>query len=107
MNEGDPHECPEGLRITDGPRYTLRQRAWGPGQKFYKVQDLDTNQIFYLTAYESAFKVGVKLSTFKWNLKNNKTQFNNRWEVQRIPRFVFIEKTGRTHKVIRDYFYRY
>lgn len=101
--------CPEGMRITDGPRYTLRRASWGTDQKFYKVTDLGTGREYYRTSLEASVICGVNFRTFKSRLSKKKTKaiFHNRWEVQRVPRFIFEKMTGRTHKIIRDFFWRY
>jgi len=105
----DAHECPEGVRITDGPRYTLRRVPWRPDQKFYKVTDLGTGIEYYRTSLEAALLCEVNFRTFKSRVSKHKvkTLFHNRWEVQRVPQFVFAKETSRTHKIIRDYFWRY
>lgn len=114
MENGYELTLPEGLRISDGPRMSVREVPWPPGVHFYKVTDLETGRYSYCTSVETALKVGRSLRAFRraYNRKRKENGvarviFGARYHITRVPKMVFIQKTGRKYDEVREYFYRY
>lgn len=99
---------PEGVRLSEGPRYCVKQVPWSRQQAFYQVHDLETNDLRYLTAWETRQFVKVSLNAFKKRfVKRRPGVFHRRYKVSRIPKYLFIKRTGRTHSEVREYFYKF
>jgi hypothetical protein len=111
--DGTEISCPEGMRVNDGPRMAIRQEDWPMGVHFYEVTDLETNKCYNLPSVEASLKCGVSLKEFRrWynRLKKNRTGdfiFNGRYQIKRIPKYLFIKRTKRRYRETTEYYYRY
>lgn len=102
--------CPEFLRISEGPRLKVIKKPWPKNQKFYYTLDLDTGKEYWKITSETRILCGMAYDGFrkKMKAKNLKNKaIKARFLVHRIPKIVFIAKTGRLHDEQRDYFYKY
>jgi len=105
-------KLPEGMRITDGPRMSVRQVDWPKGVHFYKVTDNLTDECSYLTSVETALKCGISLGEFRrWYnrlRKNRSGEFLfEQYLIERIPKYLFVRITKRYYDEVTEYFYRY
>ena len=102
--------CPEFLRLSEGPRFTKIKMPWVKNQKFYHIFDLDTGKDYYKPTTEARMLCGMTRNGFRIKMKSKtmrRKAIRTRFLVDRIPRLVFITKTGRLTDEQRDYFYKY
>lgn len=102
--------CPEFLRISEGPRLKVIKKPWLKNQKFYYTLDLDTGKEFYKTTSETRTLCGMAYDGFRKKMKSKALRskaIRARFLVNRIPKIVFIAKTGRKYDEQREYFYKY
>ena len=102
--------CPEFLRLSEGPRLKIKKIPWPKNQKFYYTLDLDTGKEYYKTTSETRTLCGMAYDGFRKKMKAKKLRnkaIKARYLVHRIPKIVFIAKTGRDYDEQTEYFYRY
>jgi len=106
--------CPEGMRITDGPRMAVWPAPWPPGVHFYEVIDLESDKVFLCTSLEAAIKCGKTPESFRWAYRRRRKKYgagnviiNRQWQIKRIPKWLFIKRTGRETNEIREYFWKW
>ncbi|RLB99763.1 MAG: hypothetical protein DRI57_33155 [Deltaproteobacteria bacterium] len=102
--------CPEFLRLSEGARYIDHKIAWKENQKFFFVFDLDTGNEHYGTTTETITLCSVRHNDFRKKMKSKSARskpIRNRFLVNRVPKVLFVERTGRAQDVQRNYFYRY
>ena len=98
----------EGTRLSEGPKWQFVEVPWDPSQKFYMVEDLNTGDIRYLPLAEVCVLIKVHHTNFRTDMRKVPVRtFKRRYRVSGIPRFLFVEKTGRRKKLLREYFYQY
>ena len=101
---------PEFLRLSEGPRYTIIKMPWPKNQKFYHVFDLDTGKDFYKPTTEARILCGMTRNGFRLKMKSKvmrRRAIKARYLVCRVPKLIFLTKTGRATDEQRDYFYKY
>ena len=96
--------APEFLLLSDKPRWIIYKLPWKAKQKFYEIRDLKTNKLYYRTSLEARIFVGASRNSFyRFMVKRTDGLFKDRYVVKRIPKFLFIKKTGRTMQEFRKY----
>lgn len=114
FRNGYEQTLPEGLRIDEGPRMSIREVPWPPGVHFYLVTDLDTGEQSYCTSVETSIKCGKSLKSFRRSynriIKNHgagNVIMRDRYLISRIPKYTFIKESGRKHDVVQEYYNRW
>ena len=92
--------------VSDGPRKVYREVPWLETQKFFRVSDTLTDEVFYCTTTEARVRVALSVDGFRSAVKN-KRLIKNRYLAENIPRFLFIKNTGRHHDERWDFYYKW
>jgi len=102
--------CPEFLRLSEGPKMKVIKKPWLKNQKFYYTFDLDTGKEYYRTTSETRALCGMAYDGFRKKMKSRKLRnkaIKTRYLVNRVPKIVFIAKTGRHYDEQREYLYKF
>lgn len=93
-------------KITEGPTYTYRKVPWLPLQNFYRVSDIDNDIAYYCTSVEARMKCGVRIARFNTAVEK-RNLISDRWLIEKIPKFLFIKRTGRETDIRREYYWKW
>ena len=95
---------PDHLRVSDGPHWITVKKPWDKKQKFYEIYDIETGRTSYRPSQEAYIFMNVSQQKFYRYLQKRRNIFlKDRYIVKRIPKFLFIKKTGREKQEIYRY----
>ncbi len=103
-DHGIEKTLPEGVRITDGPRKQWIEKAWPHTTTFLYCKPVGGTP-FYGTLTEVAVKLGMRPPRLSRIVRERREQDD--FVVFRIPKTLFIARTGRKSFFIWEYFWEY
>jgi hypothetical protein len=101
---------PRGMRITDGPEMLTWFQDWPDVMSFYRVEDTEYDTVKYCTPLEAQVLTGCSYEFLrrKTFIRIKKPRlYDQRYLITCIPRIVFVDKTGRDMREVREYKYSY